>query len=106
MDRGYPSFGLFATMHNKTNILCRFRKNIFAKSKFLFDAYSDKKDVILEINAPKYLRDELKSKNIQTKMKIRFIQVILDNGTVEVLCTNVLDTEKLRTSDFKELYAF
>lgn len=105
MDRGYPSFEIFVAVHNKTNILCRLRKNIFSKVKFLFDAYSEKKDVILEINAPKYLRDELKSKKIPAKMKIRFIQVILDNGTVEVLCTNVLDNDKLKTSDFKELYA-
>jgi len=105
MDRGYPSFELFAAVHNKTNILCRLRKNIFSKAKFLFDAHSEKKDVILEINAPKYLRDVLKSRNIPIKMKIRFVQVILDNGTVEVLATNVLDNEKLKTSDFKELYA-
>ena len=38
-------------------------------------------------------------------MKIRFIQVILDNGTVEVLATNILSKERLKTSDFKELYA-
>ena len=38
-------------------------------------------------------------------MKIRFVQVILDNGTVEVLATNVLDKNRLKTSDFKELYA-
>ena len=38
-------------------------------------------------------------------MKIRFVQVILDNGTVEVLATNVLDNERLKISQFKELYA-
>jgi len=105
MDRGYPSFELFAAVHNQTNILCRLRKNIFTKAKFLFDAHSPKKDVILDINAPKYLRDALRKNNIPTKIKIRFIQVILDNGTVEVLATNVLTTDKLKTSDFKELYA-
>jgi hypothetical protein len=105
MDRGYPSFELFAAVYNNTNILCRLRKNIFSKAKFLFDAHSEKKDVILEINVPKYLKDELRENSIPTKMKIRFIQVILDNGTVEVLCTNILDNERLKTSDFKELYA-
>jgi len=105
MDRGYPSFELFASVYNKTNILCRIRKNIFSRAKFLFDVHSEKKDVILEINAPKYLRDILRSENIPTKMKLRFVQVILDNGTVEVLATNVLDNERLKTSDFKELYA-
>ena len=105
MDRGYPSYELFAKAHNKTNILCRIRKNIFTKAKFLFDAHSEKKDVILEINAPKYLKEELKINNIPTKMKIRFVQVILDNGTVEVLATNVLNRDILHTSDFKALYA-
>ena len=105
MDRGYPSFELFAAVYNSTNILCRLRKNIFSKAKFLFDAHSEKKDVILEINAPKYLRDKLRENNIPTKMKIRFVQVILDNGTVEVLATNILDNQKLKTSDFKELYS-
>jgi hypothetical protein len=37
-------------------------------------------------------------------MKIRFVQVILANGTVEVLATNVLDSNVLQTSDFMELY--
>jgi len=98
MDRGYPSYELFAKAYNKTKILCRLRKNIFSKAKFLFDRHSEKKDVILEINAPKYLKDELKLKNIPTKMKIRFVQVILDNGTVEVLATNVLDNSTFKTS--------
>ncbi|MDQ7062020.1 MAG: IS4 family transposase [Sulfurimonas sp.] len=105
MDRGYPSFELFTAVHNNTNILCRLRKNIFSKAKFLFDGHSERKDVILEINAPKYLKEELRKNNIPTKMKIRFVQVILDNGTVEVLCTNVLSNDELKTSDFKKLYA-
>lgn len=105
MDRGYPSYELFAKAYNKTNILCRIRKNIFSKAKFLFDPHSERQDVILEINAPKYLRDKLRLKNIPTKMKIRFVQVILDNDTVEVLATNVLDNSVLKTSDFKSLYA-
>ncbi len=105
MDRGYPSFELFAAAYNNTNILCRLRKNVFSKAKFLFDAHSEKKDVILEINAPKYLKETLRSENIPTKMKIRFVQVVLDNGTVEVLATNILDNERLKSSDFKELYS-
>ena len=105
MDRGYPSFELFASVHNQTNILCRLRNNIFSKASFLFNAYSEKKDVILEINPPKYLRNTLKNNNLPTKLKIRFVQVILDNGAVEVLATNVLSNEILKTSDFKELYA-
>jgi hypothetical protein len=37
-------------------------------------------------------------------MKVRFVQVILDNGTVEVLATNILNNDTIKTTDFKELY--
>jgi len=105
MDRGYPSFELFAAAYNKTKIVCRIRTNSFSKAKFLFATHSEKKDVILEINAPKIIKDDLKSLHLPTKLKIRFVQVILDNGTVEVLATNVVDNEVLKTSEFKELYS-
>jgi hypothetical protein len=105
MDRGYPSYELFVKYTRTTNFVVRLKNTSFIKAKFLFDKHSEKKDVILEINAPKYLKESLKQENLTTKMKVRFVQVILDNGTVEVLATNVLDNHTLKTSDFKELYA-
>lgn len=105
MDRGYPSYELFVKYSHTTNFLVRLKKTSFIKAKFLFDSHSEKRDIVLEINAPKYLKDSLKKENLSTKMKVRFVQVILENGTVEVLATNVLDSETLKTSDFKELYA-
>lgn len=38
-------------------------------------------------------------------MKVRSVQVTLDNGTIEVLATNILDDKVLQTSYFIELYA-
>jgi hypothetical protein len=105
MDRGYPSFEMFARTHNKTNIICRLRRNIFSKAKFLFDKHSEKKDAILDITPNKQVKEKLQKLGLPTKLKLRFIQVILNTGEVEVLCTNVLDTNVLQTSDFKELYA-
>ena len=105
MDRGYPSYELFVKYNQKTNFLVRLKKTSFAKAKCLFDKHSEKKDVVLEINAHKYLKETLRKENLPTKMKVRFVQVILDNGTVEVLATNVLGSDRLQTSDFKELYA-
>ena len=105
MDRGYPSYELFVKYTRTTNFVVRLKKTSFIKAKFLFNKHSERKDVILEINAPKYLKESLKQENLTTKMKVRFVQVILDNGTVEVLATNVLDNYTLKTSNFKELYA-
>ena len=105
MDRGYPSYELFVKYNQTTHFLVRLKRTSFNKAKFLFDKHSEKKDVILEINAQKYLKETFKQENLPTKMKVRFVQVILDNGTVEVLATNVLDSKRLTTYNFKELYA-
>lgn len=105
LDRGYPGYELFAKYNVKTNFLCRIKKTSFVKAKSLFAPHCEQKDLILEINAPKHLKDELRKNNLPAKMKIRFVQVILKNGTVEVLATNILDNNILQTSDFMELYA-
>jgi len=104
-DRGYPSYEFFARYAQKTNFLCRLKKTSFIRAKSLFAPHCEHKDIVLEINAPKKLREGLKKENLPVKMKIRFVQVILDNGTIEVLATNILDDEVLQTSDFMELYA-
>ena len=104
-DRGYPSYEFFARYAQKTNFLCRLKKTSFIRAKSLFAPHCEHKDIVLEINAPKKLREGLRKENLPVKMKIRFVQVILDNGTIEVLATNILDDEVLQTSDFMELYA-
>ena len=104
-DRGYPSYELFVNYAQTTNFLCRIKKTSFIKAKSLFVPHCEHKDIVLEINAPKQLRDELKRGSLPTKMKVRFVQVTLDNGMIEVLATNILDDKVLQTSDFMELYA-
>jgi hypothetical protein len=104
-DRGYPSYELFAHYADKTNFLCRIKRTSFIRAKSLFAPHCEHKDIIIEINAPKKIRAALKRDGLPIKMKIRFVQVILDNGTVEVLATNILDNEVLQSSDFMGLYA-
>lgn len=104
-DRGYPSYELFVKYNLKTNFLVRLKSTSFAKAKSLFSPHCEKKDVVLEITAPKKIKEWIKKQNLPIKMKIRFVQVILPNGAVEVLATNVLDSNILQTSDFMELYA-
>ena len=104
-DRGYPSYELFANYNNSSNYLVRMPKTCFSKAKFLFASHCNENDVILEINAPKQIKAKLKQQNLPLKMKIRFVRVVLDNGTIEVLATNVLDNKRLHTTDFKDLYA-
>ncbi len=104
-DRGYPSYELFANYTETTNFLCRIKRTSFIKAKSLFAPHCEHKDIVLEINAPKKIKDALRKANLPTKMKVRFVQVTLDNGAIEVLATNILDDKVLQTSDFMELYA-
>ena len=104
-DRGYPSYELFANYAQTTNFLCRIKRSSFIKAKSLFAPHCEHKDIVLEINAPKKIKDALRKANLPTKMKVRFVQVTLDNGMIEVLATNILDDKVLQTSDFMELYA-
>jgi hypothetical protein len=105
MDRGYPSYELFSHYNAITNYLIRMPKSSFLDIKFLYEQDCTQNDVILEITAPKYIQPKLEAQNLPLKMKIRFIRVVLNNGTIEVLATNVLDNTVLQTTDFKELYA-
>ena len=104
-DRGYPSYKLFLKYGMKSNFLMRIQKSTSLLAKPLFNAKNKEQDIVVEIKAPQRIKAELKRLNLPIKMKIRFIQVILDNGMIEVLATNILSKKLLETKDFKELYA-
>ena len=104
-DRGYPSYELFAHIEKShADFLVRIRKSSFKKAAFLFSPYAKQNDITLNIQAPKSIKEDLIGSTLPTTMKVRFVRVVLDNGEVEVLATNLLDHSILKTSDFKELY--
>jgi hypothetical protein len=107
MDRGYPSYELFAmiTKQYNSNFLIRMKKGFYKDIQFLFDKNSKVKDTIVTLNpTTKKLHQEITDQNLPLQLQVRFIQVILDDGEVEVLATSVLDSNILATDDFKELY--
>lgn len=104
-DRGYPSIELFSHIINSdTDFLIRLRRNSFKQVTFLFDANCSTDDIVLEIKAPKKVKEALLKKHLPVVMTIRFVRVVLDNGEIEVLATSVLEDSILQTEDFKELY--
>ncbi len=106
-DRGYPSYEMFATITHKynANYLVRAKKNTYQEIKFLFDKDSLVKDktITLKPCTPK-LQQELIEKDLPIEIQVRFVQVILDDGEVEVLATSILDETMITTDEFKELY--
>ena len=69
------------------------------------DKNSKVKDTIITLSpTTKKLHKEIADQNLPLQIQVRFVQVILDDGEVEVLATSVLDADILATDDFKELY--
>lgn len=107
MDRGYPSYELFTriTTQYKADFLIRMKKSWYKDIQFLFDKNSELKDTIITLKpTTKKLTNEIIEQNLPLEVKVRFVQVILEDGEVEVLATSVLDNEVLESKDFKELY--
>ena len=106
-DRGYPSYDMFANIMHKynANFLVRMKRNIYKEISFLYDKDCDIKDTIITLRpTTKKLTEELISNNLPLEIKVRFIQVILDDGEVEVLACSVLDNNIIPTNEFKDLY--
>lgn len=107
-DRSYPSYEIFAaiTHKHKADYLIRVKKSTYKKyTEPLFDKNSKDKDITVTITPPtKTLREEMIAQNLPLELKVRFVQVILPDGEVEVLATSILDHEVLKLTDFRELY--
>ncbi len=107
-DRGYPSYNMFATITTKyeADYLIRVKKNTYKEHTApLFEKDGDITDIVVTtIASTKSVKSTCLEENLPLELQVRFIKVVLDNGDIEVLATSVLDTKRLKTSDFKELY--
>ena len=107
-DRGYLSYELFARIIHKTNadFVARVKRGVYKKyTDKLFDKNSKVTDTTITLTpSTKEANKVCKEHNLPKSIKIRFVQVILDNGDVEVLATSVLDKTVISTKEFKELY--
>lgn len=109
-DRHYCD-SLLMHRHLKANKKCIIRmkgKGINVVEKFLA-LNTDSALMELQIGERAYYsaRDKYDLKNNHPrfhKFKMRFIKVILPNGEIEILASNLFDEEKYPTKDFKMLY--
>ena len=105
MDRGYPCFWMIREALDRDASFCA---RLPAKNwtSILADFMnSSKVEGILTIKPSAYMRKECFDRDLSVEpMELRAIKVLLETGEVEVLLTNLLDSEKWPTSDFKELY--
>jgi hypothetical protein len=107
LDRGYGCFWLLFLLKAKGIEFCIRMKDDWWKEVHTFSE-SNQTDKIVYFELPKKDQDKLSEypEIINQKIACRLVKVILDNGEIEILCTSLMDTKKVETEDFKELYHY
>lgn len=110
-DRGYFSSFLISILYayNKEFVI-RLRKWAIKEIDELFkkDCKINEKIITLKVEN-KEEKYESKywikiDRKIQEKVMIRIVRIVLDNGEIELLATSLLEIEKYKYTEFKELY--
>jgi hypothetical protein len=104
LDRGYPAFWLFAAILQQGADFCaRLEVNRWKVARQFIA--SGATEAILTLAPTADARKACRQLELpNTPLKLRFIRIELDNGTVECLVTSLLDVARFPYSLFKELY--
>ena len=107
-DMNYPSYRFVAELSvlrqkRGCHYLFRCSSGSFTPARQLF-ATDERESVIVTLSVPKDKRREINRLGLPQQITVRFVRVVLDDGTVEVLVTSLVDESRYPTSLFKELY--
>jgi IS4 transposase len=108
-DRGYPGF-ISIFLHQTKEISQPFVMRCPVNFTYEIRAFvaSDQKDIFTRFRSNQYSTDELYKMGyivpVGSIVDIRLVKVILDDGTIEVLVTNLFDQQQYPDEIFKELY--
>jgi hypothetical protein len=107
LDRGYPSFWLlFLLKAHGVEFCVRLKEDWWLKVKEF--TKSDLLDGEVVFTLPQKDRKKLAAYPhfTDTTIRCRLIKVILEDGSVEILCTSLLDTVTYPYEEFGELYHY
>ena len=100
-DRAYASYRLFHLIKQTgSDFIIRCPRRRFKDGAGMFVKQKQKSKIVEILLHDKLLKDE----TLPASMNLRFIQVILSTGEIEVLITSLLDKDVYKTNSFKKLY--
>jgi hypothetical protein len=105
-DRGYPSIELFLTiMEQNGKFICRLKTTSYKKEQESITSDDECVKINLNKNRTNKIKDpELKAKaEKKTHLKLRIVKIQLENGTTEILITN-LPKKLANKNELKKLY--
>ncbi len=107
LDRGYPSIALMFLLVSKGVEFCiRMKEDWWLSVKDFTE--SDENERIVEFHLPKKDRKKFTDNPELTDkpIKCRLIKIELADGSKEILCTSLIDSQKYKYDDFEELYHY
>ncbi len=102
-DRGYPSFEMIYE-HQKLGIDFLFRVQTNFNNQVRAFLSSPDQEQIANIYPGKNIKFSDKEFTKDSSISVRYNKVVLEDGTIEVLISSLLDVEKYNASLFKKLY--
>ncbi len=103
-DRGYSDYEIITTtLARGANfvIRCHLSNTFKVVEDFL---KSDAIDEIVTIRVPQKRKHIAVERGWLSEVQVRLVKIMLENGTIEVLMTSLLDRDEFSTDEFKWLY--
>lgn len=105
-DRGYPAFWFYALHQQHQRYFCmRLQENLYPESTRLCRSQDHEMQITLTPKGESI--KQCKKRDLPTHpITLRLVKVVLDNGKIEILITNLLDSQRYPAAAFKELYHY
>jgi hypothetical protein len=103
-DRNYPSYRWLATLVKRQRaFVIRCQHHSFKAVHAMFAGQgADSQMITLQV--PPAKRGDIRERNLPEQIILRLVRLVLADGTIEVLITNLLDEQRYPTADFGPLY--
>lgn len=106
MDRGFPAVWLFAALQQRgLAFIARVDRTGWPEAEQLLR--SDRNEIVVRRAVSAHARRQARAAGVELAVQavtLRFVKVVLPNGTLEVLATSLTDTEAFPASEFGALY--
>lgn len=103
LDRAYADYAILAkAVAEKREIIVRLPQNRFKAAAAFWE--SDQVEEEISISVPQSAREYVRKEKLATNLRVRLVRVILEDATIEVLATTLLDKQRYKVEEFKEVY--
>jgi hypothetical protein len=103
LDRHYADYAILAKAKaEKRELIVRLPRQRFKAAEAFWQ--SDEPEQEITIQVPQSAREFVEKEHLASQLRVRLVRVILEDGTLEVLATTLLDKQRYGLEEFKQVY--